>query len=222
VRPLDARFGSDDNPYLRLPDSVDSSSITSTWPVVGDFFEEKEDTPRGQAEYLVEEVYLARPEHVLDQVSAHMNRCDAESFICIEAAPGGVPQHNVTSVESTPGVIPGSIKWVHRVSSGHVPAEGSDLTASYRRDRLAERDLDIGRLEPQTSLRQRSCGTQAARRSSAAHDASTRLRRFDYLEWTSSSGRRLYSLPLDRHGGRPEGAVCVKVFDPGGRVACPV
>jgi len=151
-----------------------------------------------------------------------MNRCDAESFICIEAAPGGVPQHNVTSVESTPGVIPGSIKWVHRVSSGHVPAEGSDLTASYRRDRLAERDLDIGRLEPQTSLRQRSCGTQAARRSSAAHDASTRLRRFDYLEWTSSSGRRLYSLPLDRHGGRPEGAVCVKVFDPGGRVACPV
>jgi len=71
VRPLDARFGSDDNPYLKLPDSVDSSSITSTWPVVSDFFEEKEDTRWGQAEYLVDEVYLARPEHVLDQVSAH-------------------------------------------------------------------------------------------------------------------------------------------------------
>ena len=220
VRPLDARFGSDDNPYLRLPDSVDSSSITSTWPVVGDFFEEKEDTPRGQAEYLVEEVYLARPEHVLDQVSAHMNRCDAESFICIEAAPGGVPQHNVTSVESTPGVIPGSIKWVHRVSSGHVPAEGSDLTASYRRDRLAERDLDIGRLESQTSLRQRSCGTQAARRSSAAHDASTRLERFDYSWWVASSHRGLCAVPLDRFGGTVEGDRCLWVFDPGGRVVC--
>ena len=154
-----------------------------------------------------------------------MNRCDAESFICIEAAPDGVPRRNVTLVESTPEVQAGSSKWVQGVSSGrdgHEPAEGSDLMISHCGDRLAERDLDIGRLEPQTSLRQRSCGTQAARRSSAAHDASTRLRRFDYLEWTSSSGRRLYSLPLDRHGGRPEGAVCVKVFDPGGRVACPV
>ena len=31
VRPLDAMFGSDDSPYLRLPDSVDPSSITSAW-----------------------------------------------------------------------------------------------------------------------------------------------------------------------------------------------
>jgi len=98
VRPLDAMFGSDDRPYLRLPDSVDSSSITTTWPVVGDFFEEKENTPRTRAEYLVGENVLVT-EHVLEQASAHMNRCDAESFICIEAALGGVPQHNITSVE---------------------------------------------------------------------------------------------------------------------------
>ena len=141
--------------------------------------EEKEDTRWGQAEYLVEEVYLARPEHVLDQVSAHMNRCDAESFICIEAAPGGVPQRNVTSVESTPGVLAGSSKWIQRVSSGdgNGPAEGSDLTTFYCGDSLAERDLDVGQLELEfhTSVRQRSCGTQAARRLSAAHDASTRL-----------------------------------------------
>ena len=31
VRPLDAMFGSDDSPYLRLPDSVDPASITSAW-----------------------------------------------------------------------------------------------------------------------------------------------------------------------------------------------
>ena len=224
VRPLDSMFGRGDSPSLRLPDSVDPSSITSTWPVVGDFFEEKKDTPWGQAEYLVEEVYLARPEHVLDQVSAHMNRCDAESFICIEAAPGGVPQHNVTSVESTPEVLAGSSKRVQGASSegGHEPEEGSDLTTSYCGDGLAERDLGIGRLEPQTSLLQRSCGTPADRRSSAAHDASTRLGRFDYSEWTSSSGRGLYAIPLDRHGGSVEGAVCVKVFDPGGCVVCRV
>ena len=67
------------------------------------------------------------------------------------------------------------IKWVQGVLSedGREPAEGYDLKTSYCGDRLAERDLDIGRLEPQTSPRQRSCGTQAVRRSSAAHDAST-------------------------------------------------
>ena len=31
VRPLDAMFGSDDSPYLRLPESVDPASITSAW-----------------------------------------------------------------------------------------------------------------------------------------------------------------------------------------------
>jgi len=31
ARPLNAMFGSDDSPYLRLPDSVDPSSITSAW-----------------------------------------------------------------------------------------------------------------------------------------------------------------------------------------------
>jgi len=149
-----------------------------------------------------------------------MNRSDADSCTCIEAALVGEPQRNVTSVESTPGVLAGSSKWAQGVSSGdgHEPAEGSDLTTSYCGDGLAERDLGIGRLEPQTSLLQRSCGTPADRRSSAAHDASTRLGRFDYSEWTRSSGRGLYAVPLDRHGGTVEGAVCVKVFDPGGRV----
>ena len=198
VRPLDSMFGSDDNPYLRLPDSVDPSSITSTWPVVGDFFEEKKDTPWGQAEYLVEEVYLARPEHVLDQVSAHMDRSDAELLICIEAVLGGQPQHNVTSVESTPGVLAGSSKRVQGASSkgGHEPAEGSDLMISHCGDRLAERDLDIRRLEPQTSLRQRSCGTQPARRSSAARDAHIILERSHYSWWIGSSDQGSDSVPL--------------------------
>ena len=162
--------------------------------------------------------------HALDEVCVRIDRSDAESLICIEAAPGGVPQHNVTSVESTPGVLAGLGKRAQGVSSGdgHEPTEGFDLTTSYCGDRLAERDLDIGRLEPQTSLRQHSCGTQADKRSSAAHDASTRLGRFDYSEWTSSSGRGLYAIPLDRHGGSVEGAVCVKVFDPGGCVVCRV
>jgi len=69
-RPLDAMFWSDDSPYLRLPDPVDLSTITSTWPVVGDFFEGKDATPRTRAEYLVEEDVLMT-EHALDQVSAH-------------------------------------------------------------------------------------------------------------------------------------------------------
>ena len=102
VRPLDSMFGRGDSPYLRLPDSVNPSRITSTWPVVGDFFEGKEDTPRSRAEYLVGEDVLVT-EHVLDQVSVFLGRSDAESLICLEAALGGVPQHNVTSVESTPG-----------------------------------------------------------------------------------------------------------------------
>jgi len=221
VRPLDSMFGRGDSPYLRLPDSVNPSRITSTWPVVGDFFEGKEDTPRSRAEYLVGEDVLVT-EHVLDQVSVFLGRSDAESFICIEAAPGGVPQHNVTSVECTPGMLAGSSKRVQGASSGggHEPAKGSDLTTSHCGDRLAKRDLGIGRLEPHTSLRQRSCGTQAVRRSSAAHDASTRLRRFDYSEWTSASGRGLHAAPLDRHGGRPDGAVCGEVFNPGGGVVC--
>jgi len=36
---------------------------------------------------------------------------------------------------------------------------------------------------------------------------------------TSASGQGLHAAPLDRHA---EGAVCVKVFDPGGRVVCRV
>ena len=76
VRPLDAMFWNDDSPYLRLPDPVDPSSITSTWPVVGDSFEEKGATPRTQAEHLVEEDVLVT-EHALDQVSAHADRSDA-------------------------------------------------------------------------------------------------------------------------------------------------
>jgi len=147
-------------------------------------------------------------------------------LICVEAALGGEPQRNVTSVESTPGVQAGSRKWVQEVPSGegHEPAEGSDLTTSYCRDRLTKRDLDVGQieLESHTPFRQRSCGTQAVRRSSAAHDASARLRRFDYSEWTGASGRGLHAAPLDRHGGRPGAAGCVKVFDPGGRVVCRV
>jgi len=175
-------------------------------------------------EYLVGEDDVLVTENVLDQVREHTDRSDAESLICIEAAIGGEPQHKVTSVESTPGVLAGSSKRVRGVSSGdgHEPAEGYDLMTSYYGNRLAERDLDIGRLEPQTSPRQRSCGIQAVRQSSAAHDASTRLGQFDYSEWTSASGRGLHPAPFDRHGGRPEGAVCVKVFDPGGCVFCRV
>ena len=169
-------------------------------------------------EYLVgEDVRVT--EYVLEQVNAHTDRSDAESLICIEAAIGGEPQHKVTSVESTHGVLAGSRKWVQEVPSkeGHEPAKGSDLTTSYGCDRLVESDLDIGRLEPQTSRRQRSCGTQAARQSSAARSARLRLELSDYSWWIGSSGRGLYAVPLDRHGGTVEGAVCVKVFDPGGR-----
>ena len=186
---------------------------------MSDSFEEKSATPRTRAEYLVEEDVLVT-EHALDQVSVHADRSDAESLICIEAAPGGVPQHNVTSVESTPGMLAGSSKRVQGASSGggHEPAKGSDLTTSHCGDRLAERDLGIGRLEPHTSLRQRSCGTQAVRRSSAAHDASTRLERSDYSWWTGSDDRGLYAVPLDRHGGTVEDDRCLWVFDPGGRV----
>ena len=215
------RSGWKDGYALRVAVLCERCSSTSAG--VGDFLEEKDDTPRNRAGYLAREDVLAHPEHVLEQAIAHMNTCDAESFICIEAALGGGPQCNVTSVGSTPT---GSRKWVQEVPSGegHEPVEGSDLNTSYCGDRLAERDLDIGQLglEPQTSLRQRSCGTQAVRRSSAAHDASTRLGRFDYLEWTGASGRGWHAVPLDRHGGRPECAVCVKVFDPGGRVVCRV
>ena len=161
-------------------------------------------------------------EYVLEQVNAHTDRSDAESLICIEVAIGGEPQRNVTSVESTPGVLACSSKWIQRVSSGdgHEPAEGSDLTTFYFGNKLAERDLGIGRLEPQTSLRQCSCGTQAARRSSAAHDASTRLERFDYSWWVASSHRGLCAVPLDRFGGTVEGDRCLWVFDPGGPVGC--
>ena len=163
---------------------------------------------------------LAHPELALDQVSAHTDRSDAELLICIEAALGGVPQHNVTSVENTPEVLAGSSKRVQGASSGggHEPAKGSDLTTFYCGDRLAECDLGIGRLEPQTSLGQRLCATQAARRSSAAHDASTRLERFDYSWWVASSHRGLCAVPLDRFGGTVEGDRCLWVFDPGGRV----
>ena len=75
-----------------------------------------------------------------------MNRSDADSCTCIEAALVGEPQRNVTSVESTPGVQAGSRKWVQEVPSGegHEPAEGSDLTTFYFGDKLAERDLGIG------------------------------------------------------------------------------
>jgi len=174
-------------------------------------------------EYLVGENVLVT-EYVLDQASAHMNRCDAKSLICVEAALGGEPQRNVTSVESTPGVQAGSRKWVQEVPSGegHEPAEGSDLTTFYCRDRLTKRDLDVGQLELEshTPFRQRSCGTQAVRRSSAAHDASTRLGRFDYSEWTSASGRGLHASLFDRHGGTVEGDRCLWVFDPGGPVGC--
>jgi len=193
------------------------------------------DTPRTKAECLVEEdglattkrqVHLVHPEHALDQVSAHADRSDAESLICIDALFGGEPQRNVTSVECTPGVLASSSKWVQGVSSGdgHEPAKGSDLSTFYCGDRLAERNLDARQfeLESHTSLRKRSCGTQAARRSSAAHDASTRHGRLDYSEWTSSGDQGLDAAPLDRHGGRPEGAVYVKVFDPGGRIVCRV
>ena len=31
VRPLDVKFGSDDGPYFRLPDSLDPADITSAW-----------------------------------------------------------------------------------------------------------------------------------------------------------------------------------------------
>ena len=31
VRPLDAKFGSDDGPNSRLPDSLDPAEITSAW-----------------------------------------------------------------------------------------------------------------------------------------------------------------------------------------------
>ena len=44
----------------------------------------------------------------------------------------------------------------------------------------------------------------------------TLLRKWDF------SGQGLHAAPLDRHGGRTEGAICVKVFDPGGRVVCRV
>ena len=123
-------------------------------------------------------------------------------------------------MECTPGVLACSSKWIQRVLSGdgHEPAEGSDLTTFYFGDKLAERDIGIGRLEPQTSLRQCSCGTQAARRSSAARNSTTQIGRFDYSEWTSSSGRGLYAVPLDRHGGTVEDDRCLWVFDPGGRV----
>jgi len=112
------------------------------------------------------------------------------------------------------------IKWVQGVLSedGREPAEGSDLKTSYCGDRLAERDLDIGWLEPQTSLDQRLCGSQAARRSSAARNSIGQIRRFDYSEWTSSCNRGLHSVPHDRHGGTVEGDRCLWVFDPGGRV----
>ena len=175
------------------------------------------DTPRTKAECLVEEdglattkrqVHLVHPEHALDQVSAHADRSGAESLICIDALFGGEPQRNVTSVECTPGVLASSSKGVQGVSSGdgHESAKGSDLSTFYCGDRLAECDLDVGQLELEshTSLRQRSCGTQPARRSSAAHDASTRQGRLDYSEWTSA--------PLDRLEGTVEGAVCVRVF----------
>ena len=109
------------------------------------------------------------------------------------------------------GVLACSSKWIQRVLSGdgHEPAEGSDLTTFYFGDKLAERDIGIGRLEPQTSLRQCSCGTQAARRSSAARNSTTQIGRFDYSEWTSSSGRGLYAVPLDRHGGTVEDDRCL-------------
>ena len=156
---------------------------SSTLAGVGNFLEEKIATLRSRAEYLVGEdvlVTINRQVHfALDQVSAHADRCDADSFIRIEAALGGVPQRNVTSVESAPGVLAGRSKRVQGALSenGHERAEGSDMRKSYCGDSLAERDLDVGQLELEfhTSVRQRSCGTQAARRLSAAHDASTRL-----------------------------------------------
>ena len=158
-------------------------------------------------EYLVGEDVLVT-EYVLEQVNAHTDRSDAESLICIEVAIGGEPQRNVTSVESTPGVLACSSKWIQRVSSGdgHEPAEGSDLTTFYFGDKLAERDLDVGQLElePQTSLDQRLFGTQAARRSSVARNSISQIGRFDYSEWTSASGQGLHAAPLDRHGGTVE------------------
>ena len=133
-----------------MHEAVLCECCSSTLAGVDDYVEEMDETPRAQSgEYLVgKDVPLT--ENVLDQVSARMNRYNAESFTCIEAALGGVPQHNVTSVESTPGVLSGSSRWVQGVSSGdgYEPAEGSDLTTSYCGDSLAERDLDIGRLEP--------------------------------------------------------------------------
>jgi len=55
-------------------------------------------------------------------------------------------------VESTPGVLAGSSKRVQGASSeeGHEPAKGSDMRTSYCGDNLAECDLGIGRLEPQS------------------------------------------------------------------------
>ena len=148
------------------------------------------------------QVHLVRPEHALDVVCGRIKRSDAESLICIDAL-GGEPQCNVTSVESTLGVLTGSSKWVQGASreDSHVPAEGSDLTTSYCGDGLTKHNLDAGQLELEshTSLRQLSCGTHDAWRSRRTPKVYSRLERINYSEWTNSSGRELHAAPLDRH-----------------------
>jgi len=81
VRPLDAMFGSDDSPYLRLPDSVDPSSITSAW-VRG--LDEDLRRIRAKSSAFQDELIKARTQDTHDETQ---NRYQAGDFVLFQRDP---------------------------------------------------------------------------------------------------------------------------------------
>jgi len=81
VRPLDAMFGSDDSPYLRLPDSVDPSSITSAW-VRG--LDEDLRHIRAKSSAFQDELIKARTQDTPDETQ---NRYQAGDFVLFQRDP---------------------------------------------------------------------------------------------------------------------------------------
>jgi len=81
-RPLDAMFGSDDSPYLRLPDSVDPSSITTSAWVRG--LDEDLRHIRAKSSAFQDELVKARTQDTPDETQ---NRYQPGDFVLFQRDP---------------------------------------------------------------------------------------------------------------------------------------